>query len=201
MQTVKLETTPREQSGKGIARRLRASGQIPAVFYGKGIETLALSVQPKALTEAWGGELGRNAILDLEIGGKTVPAQAVDYQVHPVTRALLHVDFRAVVPDQAVTVRVPLEFVGKPKGIVLGGTLRKVFREVPVSCLPSQIPAKIVHDVSGLGLEQTVSVSALTLPEGVVVKLKPSQRLGGVYGSKRKVGGDDEEEAAAKPAK
>ncbi len=198
MQTVKLETSTRPESGKGHARRLRQAGRIPAVLYGKGIATQSLSVEPKELEHAWAGELGQNVVLHLQIDGKEQAVQAVDYQVHPVTRALLHVDFQAVSESEPVLVQVPLEFVGKPKGLVMGGTLRKVYRKVPVKCLPSQIPARLAHDVSSLEIEDSVSVADLALPEGVSVSLPPNQRLGGVYGSRRRAGGAEDEETPDK---
>lgn len=199
MQTVKLKADSRDTSGKGAARRLRASGLVPAVYYGRGAETRSLSVSPKALVEALSGELGKNSVLELEVDGTPVRALLADYQLHPVTRAVLHADFKAVVEDRPVQVEVPLEFAGKAKGIVMGGRLRQVFPKVPVTCLPGQIPAKITYDVSELNVEDIVRVSDLTLPDGVAVRLRPTQTLGGVYGN-RKSAADEEEAATATAA-
>jgi large subunit ribosomal protein L25 len=96
-----------------------------------------------------------------------------------------------------VNVEVPLEFVGKAKGIIMGGNVRQVFLKLPVRCLPANIPAKLTYDVSGLDVEDTVMVSELTLPQGVTVRLRPSQTVGGCFGNRRKAGDDAEEETAA----
>lgn len=199
MQTVKLKADSRDTSGKGAARRMRANGLVPAVFYGRGAETRSLAVSPKALVEALSGELGKNSVLELDVDGTAVKALLADYQLHPVTRAVLHADFKAVVEDRPVQVEVPLEFVGKAKGIVMGGRLRQVFLKVPVTCLPSQIPAKITHDVTELNVEDIVRVSDLALPEGITVRLRPAQTLGGVYGN-RKSAADEEEATTATAA-
>lgn len=197
METVKLKTETREQSGKGNARRLRASGLVPAVFYGRGVATRALAVSPKDLKAAVSGEFGLNRVLELQIGNESLKALLTDYQYHPVSRELLHADFVGVEEGREVNVEVPLEFVGKAKGIIMGGNVRQVFLKLPVRCLPANIPAKLTHDVSGLDVEDTVMVSELTLPEGVTVRLRPSQTVGGCFGNRRKAGDDGDEETAA----
>src|SRR5690606_6565570 len=123
MESIKLQAEERQQGGKGVARRLRTAGQIPAVFYGKGKPTIALSVSPKDLVTAVSGEFGVNGIIELSIGGETHRTLLRDYQYHPVTRELLHADFYSVDEQRPVEVQVALELEGKAKGIVLGGRL------------------------------------------------------------------------------
>ncbi len=200
MQTIKLKAEIRGGKGKGAARQLRAKGQVPAVYYGRGVETKALSVSPKELMEAISGELGKNAVIELELGSESVRTLMTDYQVHPVSRALLHADFLKVEDDREVDVAVPLEFVGKAKGIVMGDKLRQVFREVPVRCLPANIPAKLTYDVTEMQIEDILRAEELPLPDGVTIRLKPAQNLGGVYGSRRggkQEDGEDDAEAEA----
>lgn len=197
MQTVKLEVESRETSGKGPARQMRLAGKVPANFYGRGVKNASLAVSPKALRVAVSGEMGVNSLLGLTIDGKEHACLLSEFQIHPVTRDILHVDFRKVEADRKVNVEVPLVFSGKPKGIVLGGKLRQVFGKVPVRCLPSQIPAQIEHDVTPLLLEDIVRVRDLSLPEGVEVRYRETQTLGGVYGNKKKA---EEAEAAAAEA-
>jgi large subunit ribosomal protein L25 len=119
----------------------------------------------------------------------------VDYQYHPVSRQLLHADFKQVALDQPVDTRVPLELTGRPTGVTLGGTLKQVFRELPIRCLPTQIPVKLLLDVTNLGLEQSSAVKDLQLPAGVKVLLPDAQTIAGVYTLKKQP--DAEEEAAA----
>jgi large subunit ribosomal protein L25 len=170
---------------------------VPAVLYGKGAAATPLALDPKALVTAISGEMGKNVLLELNIDGQASGrAQLADYQVHPVTRELLHIDLLQVDDSVPVTRPVPLKLVGKAKGLIMGGVLRQVFREIPVRCLPAQLPAAISHDVSGLNIEDVVHVKDLTLPEGVTVQLKPEQTVGGVYGSRRQTK-EEEDEATA----
>ncbi len=201
METVKLNAETREKNGKGAARQMRAKGLVPAVCYGRGSDTIALKVSPKALREALSGELGVNSIIELQLDGQSIRTMVADYQYHPVSRELLHADFKRIDDARAVKVDVPLELVGKAKGIVMGGRLRQVFRKVPISCLPNNIPAKLTFDVTELMIDDLIRVDQLKLPEGVEVRLKPAQTLGGVYGGRGGGKADDEEENKEEEAK
>ena len=178
MQIIKLNASQRSDSGKGGARRLRTSGQIPAVAYGRGLPTKSLAVSPSELETVLRSERGRNTVVELAVeGADKMTVLLREFQHHPITRALLHADFVQIQLDQAVTVDIPLEVTGKPAGVVLGGTLRQVFRKIPVRCLPEQIPVKVVHAVTALGLDEHIAVRDLNLPEGVSVLLPPEQTL------------------------
>jgi large subunit ribosomal protein L25 len=195
METVKIEATRREPQGKGVARRLRSKGQIPAVAYGKGQPAQAVSVAPKDVKRVLAAEHGRNSVIELSLDGKdTLTVLLADYQYHPVSRDLLHADFYRISLDEVVEVDVPLELKGKAAGVVLGGVLRQVFRRLPVRCLPKDIPTKIVHDVTELAIDGTVATSDLALPEGVEVRLPPAQTVAAVVTEKRRI--EDEAEAA-----
>lgn len=196
MEVTKLSVTQRSSSGKGESRRLRASGQIPAIAYGKDLASTQLALSPKALGDVLASERGRNTVIALDLGSKNVLALLADYQRHPVTRELLHADFYEVKEDQLVDVSVPFEAYGKAKGIVLGGVLRQVFRALPVRCLPKDIPVKLTHDITELELEGHVSVKDLVLPEGVSIRLPPSRTVLAIVGEKRRGEGEDEAEAA-----
>jgi large subunit ribosomal protein L25 len=206
MQAIKVQAEERSNSGKGASRQLRAAGKIPAIFYGKGKTSTTIAVSPKELKAAVTGEFGVNNIIELEFGGKSHQTLLIDYQYHPVTRELLHADFYSFEDNRTVDVEVPLEMTGKPKGIVLGGRLRQVFLRIPVRCRAKDIPAKIVHDVTELGVEDMFRVKDLALPAGVEVRYPANQTLGGVYGNRRKQGDEEEEKAegaaaAATPSK
>ncbi len=115
-------------------------------------------------------------MLELDVEGKDkITALIRDYQYHPLSRQLLHADFQQIKLDEPVDVDVPLELTGKAAGIVLGGTLRQVFRTLPVRCLPDKIPVKVVFDVTELGLDAHVSSSQIALPEGVTSRLPRSR--------------------------
>jgi large subunit ribosomal protein L25 len=173
-----LKASARTAFGKGATRRLRATGQVPAIAYGKGLASTPLSVLPKEVLVILKSELGKNTVIALEAdGGTKLLAMIRDYSYHPVTRALEHVDFVEVKLDHAVDVDVPLFHTGKPVGVTLGGVLRQVYRTVPVRCLPDRIPVKLEVDVAHLKLNEHVATQDLKLPEGVAVRLPAEQTL------------------------
>jgi len=199
MTTNTLDATVRPLGGKGPARRLRAVGQMPAVAYGGDMAATSLSVSPKELGKILSGERGLNTVVELKLEGQgNIPTLVVDYQIHPVTRALLHADFRKIDLDKTVDVEVKLELVGKAPGVTVGGVLHQVFRKLPVRCRPAHIPVKLVHDVGELGLDAVAQVKDLRLPEGVEVLLPPDRTVVGVFTARKRK--EDEEEAAAEGA-
>ena len=196
MDAIKVSASSREGHGKGAARRLRNEGQIPAVAYGKGLPTESLAVSPDAIKSVLASARGRNTVVHLDVQGKkNITALLSDFQYHPLTRALLHADFVQIQLDQPVDVEVPLELTGKAAGVVAGGTLRQVFRKLPIRCLPEKIPVKITHDVTELGVDGAVPVKALALPEGVSVRLPAEQTVASIVHEIMR--GDDETTAAA----
>jgi large subunit ribosomal protein L25 len=206
MTTNTLVATLRPQGGKGPSRRLRANGKIPAVAYGADIGATALAVSPKELKRLLSSEHGLNTVVELEVDGKLrMHTLVVDYQIHPVTRAILHADFKKIDLDKPVDVEVTLELVGKSTGVTAGGELHQIFKKLPVRCRPPQIPVKLVHDVTELALDQAVHIRDLKLPEGVEVLLPPDRTFATVYTAKKRK--DDEEAtteaapAAATPSK
>jgi large subunit ribosomal protein L25 len=173
--TLKAQT--RNAAGKGAVRRLRREGFVPAIAYGKGRPTTSISVSPKEVTAVLKTELGRNSVVELDVSGQKMLAMIRDYSVHPLARALEHVDFIEVHLDKPVDVNVPLIPLGKAVGVTAGGVLRVVYRTVPVRCLPDKIPTKLEADVSHLELGMHVSTKELKLPEGVAVRLPAEQTL------------------------
>lgn len=197
MTTNSLEASIRPNQGKGPCRRLRAQGLMPAVAYGAGMEATPLAVSPKALAKILAGEHGLNTVVDIQVTGQSsFPALVVDYQIHPVTRALLHADFKKISLEETVDVEVKLELTGKPEGVTAGGELHQVFRKLPVRCRPALIPVKLVHDVTSLGLDTAAHVKDLNLPEGVEVLLPPERTVAAVVSAKKRR--DEEEEKGGK---
>ncbi|MBX3129424.1 MAG: 50S ribosomal protein L25 [Polyangiaceae bacterium] len=201
MEIVKIEAARRQGHGKGEARRLRSGDQIPAITYGKGEVTVPIAISPKDFIGVLKSEHGRNSVIELVVDGKdSMTVLIADYQYHPVSRSLLHADFRRIQLDEPVEVDIPLELIGKPQGVVLGGILRQVFRRLPIRCLPKDIPVKIVHDMTPVGLDESVSVSQLTLPEGVEVRLPAAQTVSAVVSEKRRGDAEEEKPAGGAPA-
>jgi large subunit ribosomal protein L25 len=167
-----LEGKPREQSGKGFSRRLRASGRIPAVVYGRHSKGAThFSVDPLSIKTALSTPHRFNTLITLKIDGQPDRQVLVrDFQVDPVSRDLLHADFLEVREDEKVKVKVPLRLVGRAAGVAEGGILSQLRRELELFALPSAIPEQIEVDVSHLKMAQSIHVSDIKLPPGVEVK-------------------------------
>jgi large subunit ribosomal protein L25 len=170
-----LQAEKREGRGKNEARRLRASGKIPAVLYGseKG-KAVEIAVDPKTLLRILHSDSGVNTLIGLEGVGESGGNTRVlvkEYQLDPINHKLLHVDFYQVAMDKAITVTVPIELTGEPKGVKQqGGIVDFVQREIEVECLPGDIPEHVTVDVSELMLHQGIRLRDLVTPD---VKWKP----------------------------
>jgi large subunit ribosomal protein L25 len=172
-----LKAEPRKAGGKGAARRLRRTGVVPAIAYGKGMPTTSIAVAPKEVQTILRSELGKNTVISLELDGKKMLAMIKDFTVHPLERYLEHIDFVEVRLDKPVDVDVPIVPIGKAIGVAEGGVLRLVYRAVPVRCLPDRIPTKIEVGVEHLKLGDGVPTKELKIPEGVAIRLPPEQTI------------------------
>jgi large subunit ribosomal protein L25 len=162
--------TPREgKFNKNAARRVRVSGKIPAVVYGAGQDSVAVSVDPRVITKILHSDSGHNTIFDLDVTGSTVvKAMIVDWQHEPIKGALLHIDLKRIAMDKMMTVSVPIQLIGVPLGVrAQGGILEHVLREVEIECLPSDIPGHLDVDVSNLEMNQSIHVSDLPHPGSI----------------------------------
>jgi large subunit ribosomal protein L25 len=166
---VKLEVRKRDEGGSAVSRRLRAEGLIPGVLYASGKDTTAFVVRERELRKALSGEHGRHAILDVVLEGqeKTHHAVLKDFQVDAVKSHLLHVDFHEIRLDQTIQAQVAVELVGMPAGVVQGGMLSQVTREVNVEALPMEVPDRLPIDVSHLEIGDGIRLAELQIPEGV----------------------------------
>ncbi|HJQ83225.1 MAG TPA: 50S ribosomal protein L25/general stress protein Ctc [Candidatus Binatia bacterium] len=182
MEMVEIKVERREGRGKGGARKLRRAGTIPAIFYGPKRTTVSVGVSAEEFDKKLSHLEGSHLIRLVHDGGgdgdlhdKAVLLREV--QRHPVTDDVLHVDFMEVDLTERLTVSVPLHFVGKAAGVVEGGILQPILREVEVECLPTEIPQFIEIDVSPLGIHEAIHLSDVTLPEGVTLIDDPSQAV------------------------
>ncbi len=173
METVQITIERREGHGKGPARRLRAEGRVPGILYGPKRTTTPITVGAeefeRKLAHLEGAHLIR--LVDAKGGDPELHERMVlvrDMQLHPVTGRALHADFYEVDLTERLTVSVTLHFVGKAIGVVNGGILQPILREVEVECLPTEIPDFVEVDVTGLDIHDAVHVADLRLPEGVV---------------------------------
>jgi large subunit ribosomal protein L25 len=162
-----LSLTARDPEGSRNARRLRRSGRVPGVIYGGGDTPTHFAVDARILrnTLAHSG-----AILEVSLdGAQGTPVLVKDVQRHPVRGEAVHVDFLRVRMDEAIQTTVTVELVGADDapGVVEGGVLSQETREITIEALPGDIPDSIKHDVSALEMNATITLDALTAPEGV----------------------------------
>ncbi|HIG72028.1 MAG TPA: 50S ribosomal protein L25 [Myxococcales bacterium] len=165
-----LAVEVRTDTGKGVARKLRAVGRIPAVLYGHGNASVSLSIQAQDLdTLLKTSHAGLNTLIDLEgdgaVAGKVVLIK--ELQRHSVAGTLSHADFFEIDATAKIHVSVPIKLEGTPEGVKLGGVLEHMMREIDLLCLPNAIPDSLEVDVSGMNQDESLHVSDLTLPEGV----------------------------------
>ena len=156
-----LEAVRRTTGGGSESGRLRRAGQIPAVVYGgESRQAEPVAVDPKALLKILTSDAGANTLIALSIDGVGDARVLVrEYQVHPVTRKLLHADFYRVAMDRVLRVTVPVHLTGEAKGVkAQGGVVDFVHRELVVECLPADIPEHITVDISELMLHDAVRV-------------------------------------------
>jgi large subunit ribosomal protein L25 len=177
---VTLDAEARPGTGKGVARKLRAAGKVPGVVYGRGLAPTALAVEKLALMRAFKTDAGRNVLIDLKIDGETHLTLARELQRDPVKGAILHVDFLKIARDVAIEVDVPIHIEGDSPGVKEGGVIEHHLWNVRVSCLPTNVPDRMIADVSHMIIGDMLRVEDLILPEGVTILTDPDEAVLGV---------------------
>lgn len=176
-----LAATVREQAGKGAARSMRRAGKVPAVLYGQG-ECLLLTVKPEELIKILKSQAGSTALISLTVtGAKSKPSRTAllrDYQVDPVSGAVLHVDLFEISMSQPIRVKVPIHVIGGiPAGVKEGGVLHHNLRELHVECLPAALPDNIEVDASPLKIGEGIHLKEIAKREGVRFLDDPDQMV------------------------
>jgi len=166
-----LTVAVREQAGKGAARSMRRAGKIPAVLYGQG-ECLLLTVNPEELVKILKSHAGSTALISLTVNGaqskQNRTALLRDYQLDPVTGAVLHADLFEISMNKPIRVKVPIKVIGGIQaGVKEGGVLHHNMREVHVECLPAVLPDHIEVDASALTIGSGIHVKEIGAREGV----------------------------------
>jgi large subunit ribosomal protein L25 len=167
-QSTKLTISSREVSNSRSTRRLRRQGQVPGVLYGGGDDAMPFAVDERELRHALAA---RGAVVELELGSEATPAVLKDAQRHPVRGHTMHVDFLRVNLNIAIHSIVTLELVGgdEAPGVIEGGVLEHVTREINIEALPNDIPERLQVDVSSMQINDTLTLAAVTAPEGVTI--------------------------------
>lgn len=174
----KLKATLRSQVGGRASRKLGRAGLVPANVYGKDVDNLSLQLDKREITSLLAHATSEHILVDLEIDEKGGPVNRLaliqEVQHHPVRRDVVHVDFHAVKADEKIRAAVPIEPVGEADGVKnFGGVMEVAIHELEVECLPKDLPEIIRVDVSALGLNQSIHVRDLVLPEGVIPHANP----------------------------
>ena len=177
-----LEAVKRTDKGKNEARRHRAAGRLPAVVYGTAKDGKApvgvpVTVDPKGLMRILRSDSGVNTLITLNLDGGATQVLVKEYQLDPVTHALLHADFYQLAMDKAIVVTVPIQIKGEPKGVkVQGGLLEIVTRSVEIECLPDEIPEGFTIDVTELLIGQSKRASDVPV-SGSMKLISPSDQV------------------------
>ena len=178
--TITLKAQKREGTGKGVARKLRQEGRVPAVLYGRELGTMHLSLDTHEAENLFYSISTENTIVSLKVEGVGELFQTLvrEIQSHPFKSSLIHVDFLRIQAGVAVDVEVPLRLIGDPVGVKnSGGVLEQVLNELPVKCIPSKIPELIEVDVSELDVNDSLHVYDLELEEGINITVDEGRTI------------------------
>lgn len=169
METVEIQIEPRDSGSRGTTKRLRRSGKLPGIFYGPKADPVPLVIDKKEFSGRVAGLEGSHLIRIKSASPALTDKVALvkELQFHPVTGEVLHVDFYEVDLTVKIQVKVPLHFVGKAAGVVKGGILQPIVREIEVECLPMDIPEYLNVEVSSLEIGHSLHVEDLSIPGGV----------------------------------
>jgi large subunit ribosomal protein L25 len=169
MEQVKLRAEQRTDFGTRPARRMRRTGKIPAVLYGRGLDPMTLSVDRRDLYGVLHTEAGANALIDLAVDGakKSFLTVAREVQRDPVRGEIVHLDFISISLDEAIHAEVQVEYLGTPAGVEEGGVVETIRTVVNIMALPMEIPASIPIDISAMVVNDTMKVADLPAVEGV----------------------------------
>lgn len=171
MDQIVLAARVRQNKGKGAARKLRSKDQIPAIFYGPETEPIMIVLDYPELERVIKQGTGENIILDLqvqsELGTETRKAMLKDITIDPIRDTYLHADFYEISMDKEITVNIPIHLINAPAGVVAGGILQHIRRELTVSCLPGRLIDSIDVDVSGLEVGDSLHIRDIEFPDGM----------------------------------
>ncbi|MDH4035481.1 MAG: 50S ribosomal protein L25, partial [candidate division Zixibacteria bacterium] len=175
MKEISISASRRESLGKGPARQSRMAGNIPAVVYGPEVEPIPVAVEERSFRATMKATGSLSSIINLDVDGKTNKVVLREIQRDPITSRILHMDFHAISMTKPLNISIPIQFEGSPRGVKTdGGIMQITMRDLDISCLPSDIPDKLVVDVEDLGIGDSIHVRDVDLDK--VQILSPEQR-------------------------
>lgn len=200
MANATLSAETRSDTGKGVARKLRAAGRVPGIVYGHGREPQSLSVVARDLDKLLGSIAVSSTVVELGLGGATTKTLIREVQRHPFKKMIMHVDFQELVAGEKVIVDLPLVFVGVPEGVRLSGALlEQILHKVEVRVDPANIPNHIDVDVSHLAMGHSLHIRDLVLPAGIEVLSEQDATICAVIAPRAAVEAAAAEPGAAEP--
>ena len=170
MTSASLSATLRHDTGKGVARKLRQNGEIPAVIYGHGREPQSLTINAREFDRLIKSVAAGSTVIDLDLGGTPARSLIREIQRHPFKKQIMHVDFQEVVAGETITLKCPIVYVGIPIGVrVDAGILDQILHELTIEALPANIPDHINVDITDMHVGNSLHISDIVLPAGVKV--------------------------------
>jgi len=168
-EVISLSAEPRTSLGKGAARAMRRSGRVPGIIYGDGKDPMAISFEPRELSRAVNRAGFFATIVDVSVDGAVYRTLAREVQYHPINDTALHVDLMRVGAGAQVNVSVPVSFVNHENapGLRRGGILNVIRHSIDIVCTIDAIPERVVVDLNGLEIGDSIHIEAVTMPEGV----------------------------------
>jgi large subunit ribosomal protein L25 len=169
LETLEIQAATRDKKRKRDAKRSLRDGKIPGVLYGPKTPAITLEFDKREFSTRIAGLEGSHLVRlkSASVALTDKVALVKDIQFHPISGEVIHADLYEVDLTAKITVRVPLHFVGKAVGVVRGGILQPIVREIEVECLPLDIPQAFDVDVSALDIGDSVHIEELRIPEGV----------------------------------
>lgn len=195
-----LNAEPRELTGKNNNNRLRSDGFIPAVLYSHG-QSEAIKVKEKDFAHLFKGGISESVIFSIDIAGKTSGEDMAfikDFQRDPVTGAIIHLDFFKVTRGEKIKTNIPVELIGTPVGIKMGGIFKHGERELFVQCMPRHLPEKIEVDITGLQPGDSIHVGQIKVSDDIEILTSPDNIIAAV--DRPRATSADDAEAAAESA-
>jgi large subunit ribosomal protein L25 len=184
MELQDLRVIARDSAGTGPSRRTRAAGMIPGVIYGGGEQPVSVSVDERTFVQLIHGRFGDHAVLKLDVAERpelTTTCVLKQLQHDLVRGNVIHIDFLRISLEDRIHTTVAIEFVGQAKGVLDGGVLDQIAREVEVECRALDTPEKITIDVSELEVGDTMTVASLVAPENVTIITDPESPIASVH--------------------
>jgi len=173
--TLKVEV--RDGTGKGVARKIRATGLVPGVVYGRGADPVKITVDARELFHTLHTDAGMNVLVELRVDGDKVLAMPREVQRDHIRGQLKHVDFIRIARDEKIAVEVPIQLTGESHGVKEGGVIEHHLWNLHIEAFPQDVPTSVEADISALGLNESLKVSHLTLASTLTVLTDPDETV------------------------